>query len=474
MLLSTSCSDFLEQEPGSQTSTEELFSTYDGFLEALNGAYYMLEDLHAGERNTVYADVVGGNLTFSPGLSGSSEYLIESPLNIENVYTFDDDADESDLELLYDACYDVINSVNSILEYIDSFEDITEDERNQIKAESLSIRALTHFILVRIYGQNYTYTDDASHLGVIYNTSTLEIGVDYPSRETVAVCYQNIINDFEEALTLFTGENSMQGDDYSYFSEYSVKALLSRVALYANEWQTAIDYASEVILNSGIELMSQEEYAAQWELSSTPNSETIFEFAIPVSDDGYGSTISAFFGYTDEEDYEDYVASDDLLSLYDDGDIRVDSMYIEAYLPTISGNDTLDLPYYFTKKFQDNPGSPLIRMSEIYLNRAEAYAQLNELENAVTDLNTIRDRAGAITAEVTDDVLEEIFLERRRELCFEGHLLFDLARFHYDIEREAGCVANTCDLNYPSNHYVLPIPEDNVELNSNLVQNEGY
>ncbi|MCG8578419.1 MAG: RagB/SusD family nutrient uptake outer membrane protein, partial [Bacteroidales bacterium] len=131
-------------------------------------------------------------------------------------------------------------------------------------------------------------------------------------------------------------------------------------------------------------------------------------------------------------------------------------------------------PYYFTRKFQDNPGYPVIRMSEIYLIRAEAAARLGLNEEALSDLRTIQARAGATLSTEADDILEALFIERRKELCFEGHLLFDIARFQKNVVREEGCAAKLCNLSYPSNFYILPIPERNVELNSNLTQNEGY
>jgi hypothetical protein len=106
--------------------------------------------------------------------------------------------------------------------------------------------------------------------------------------------------------------------------------------------------------------------------------------------------------------------------------------------------------------------------------RAEAAARLNLNEQALNDLNVIQARADATLSNETDDLLEAVFMERRKEFCFEGHLLYDITRFHKDVERNEGCVATVCNLSYPSNFFVLPIPEDNIQLNSNLEQNEGY
>ena len=68
----------------------------------------------------------------------------------------------------------------------------------------------------------------------------------------------------------------------------------------------------------------------------------------------------------------------------------------------------------------------------------------------------------------------KFLLKDVRKLCFEKHLFFDIARFHKNVERNSGCIATTCNLNYPSDYFILPIPKNNIDLNSNLKQNEGY
>ena len=145
----------------------------------------------------------------------------------------------------------------------------------------------------------------------------------------------------------------------------------------------------------------------------------------------------------------------------------------EALNTSINGVESLQ-DYFFTKKFQDQAGTTFIRLSELYLIRAEANAKLNALDIALQDLNTIRERANLDALLTQDNLLEQIFIERRRELAFEGHLLLDIARYKKNIERNEGCIATVCDLNFPSNFYILPIPESSILLNQNMQQNEGY
>lgn len=469
-----SCSSFLEQEPGSQTSITEQLSTKTGVIEALLGTYSSLEANVRGERFAVYADLQGGNLKFTPTASGSFKGRITTPINLENVYNFQDQALSSDLQSFYNESYDIINQTNLILEYVDALSDASTEEKNNIKAHALSIRAYTHFNLTLIYSQNYTYTPNANHLGVVYNTSTLSSGIKYPSRETLSSTYALIIDDLQKALENYSNNILFDGPKYSYFNTISTKALLARIYLYKNDWTNAFNTANEVILNSETTLTTKENYISEWEQTDLPISEVLLEFSLPRdSGDQVGGAMSAYFGYTTSTNYNKYVATDDLLALFDTNDIRK-NLFLEQPLSTLINENLVNINYYFTKKFQNNAAFVAIRLSEMYLIRAEASMELNNLDDAKTDLNIIRSRANASLLENTNNLEEAILNERRKELCFEGHYFFDLARKHKNVSRTNGCISITCNMEYPSNKYVLPIPQSNINLNSNLKQNESY
>lgn len=471
-----SCSDFLEQEPGTQTSINEQLQTKKGVLEALNGVYRNLKDNVSSELFVVYADVQGGNLKFSPNYSTDKNRngLITVPGNITNLYSFEDQSDDSDFSAFYTNGYKVINEANLILEFTDALTDATEAEKNQIKAEALTARAYMHFLLSEVYSQNYGYTNDASHLGIIYNTKSIKNGLQYPARETVAATYTYMINDITTALNLYSDDVLLNGPSYSYFNKTNTKALLSRVYLSKKDWKNAYATADDIIKNSGVSLVNSANYIAQWEQPDLPVSEILLEFSISKTDEGTVSgSLSAYFGYTSKTLFNNYVASQDLLSLYETADIRK-QLFLEQPLTTLVNLQPVDLNYYFTKKFQGNPGYVAFRLSEQYLIRAEAALKSDNPDQARTDINTIRSRANAALLTDNSNLEEVLFLERRKELCFEGHLFFDIARNQKNISRNDGCLSNNCSLTYPSPKFVLPIPRANINLNSNLKQNESY
>lgn len=469
-----SCSDFLEQEPGTQISITEQLKTKQGVITALNGLYTDVEANLRGERFAVYADLQGGNIKFAPSTTSGSFGQISIPTNIENVYSFEDQSDESNYVYFYSESYDIINQANLILEFTDALTDATQEEKNQIKAECLTIRAYAHFLLSEIYSQNYGYTDDASHKGVVYNTQSITKGIQYPSRETVANTYSLVIKDITTALNLYSDGLALKGPAYSYFNKTNTKALLARVYLSKKDYINAYETANDVIANSGVSLVNSTNYIAQWEQPDLPVSEILLELSIPKDAEGNVSgSLSSYFGYTSQTVFGKYVASQDLLNLYETNDIRK-QLFLEKSISTSVDLQQVNQNYYFTKKFQDNPGYVAFRLSEQYLIRAEAALKLNNTNQSKIDINTIRERANASLLTNSENLEEAIFLERRKELCFEGHLFFDIARNKKNVVRNDGCISNNCGLSYPSDKYILPIPRSNINLNPNLKQNESY
>jgi hypothetical protein len=232
--------------------------------------------------------------------------------------------------------------------------------------------------------------------------------------------------------------------------------------------------SNDVILNSEVHLTDSANYIAEWEQPDLPISEILLEFTVSKDAEGMvGGSVSAYFGYTSSTVYKMYVASQDLLNLYETTDIRK-KLFLEKPLSTLINSKLEPVNYNFTKKYQENQGYVAFRLSEQYLIRAEAALKLGNPNQTKTDINTIRARANATLLTSTENLEDAVFLERRKELCFEGHLLFDIARNKKNISRNDGCVSLNCSLTYPSPKYVLPIPRSNINLNSNLKQNESY
>ena len=70
--------------------------------------------------------------------------------------------------------------------------------------------------------------------------------------------------------------------------------------------------------------------------------------------------------------------------------------------------------------------------------------------------------------------LNDIYAERRRELCFEGHELFDLARTKRGLTRTDYDGSINKDVAFPDYKWAMPIIQAELDANENCVQNEGY
>ena len=127
---------------------------------------------------------------------------------------------------------------------------------------------------------------------------------------------------------------------------------------------------------------------------------------------------------------------------------------------------------------------PLLRLSETYLNAAEAAVKLGDNETAIKYLEPIVKRANPNnTVEGTTLTLEDVLNERRKELVAEGHRMFDVLRNGMTIVRKDipnSNIKNTkhfsknleCDWNFY--RIVLPIPKAEMDTNPNMEQNLGY
>jgi hypothetical protein len=479
-----SCSDFLDIEPRQETSITEQFSTLSGTKIALAGAYYKTEDIQS-DNFFVYPDLVGGNITFTPTQQGSNLGIISNRGQLVSSYDFNDFAISSNFASFYSNCYNVINNTNNIINFADGLPDATTAQKNQIKAEALALRAFLHFNLLQLYGQTYNFSTNANHKGIVYADRILTGGIDFPSRLSVAASYDLIVKDLQTALSLFTQTQALPGPVYSYFTPTSTKAILARVALQKNDWQLALTFANDVIATSGVSLLNASNYISDWEKPNLPVSEVLFELSAPTDSATQlvSSTVAKFYRivYTSVgtppvltvNNYSEYSASQDLIDLFASNDIRKNA-FITQSLPVKTSTGFVNRNFNFTKKHQDNAGTIVSRLSEMYLIQAEANARLNNTAGALTALNIIRNRANLPDLVVTANLLEEIFLERRRELCFESCLFFDTARFNKNVTRNFDCFSILCNLNYPNNRFVLPIPRSSIDINQNMIQNEGY
>lgn len=457
-LFATSCDDFLVKEPILDQSTEITLSTFDGLNNAVAGAYGPL----AGE--TWY----GPNFVFYTEMgSGNGKKPTEGDFDsgrMGEAYNLNYNA--SSTLGLWRYGYYVISAVNNVLDAMETVDltGIDAQDVNNLKAEALFLRALAHFDMVRLYAQPYGYQPQGPGIPVVLKTDP----AGKPARNTVAEVYAQIEADLKEAEGLMADDFKREGvTDYkAAVTKPAIQAMLSRVYLYMEEWSNAAAYATKVIDNSAFEMWTADEYADAWK-ADVGTSEVIFEV--------YGNKSNAYDAYwtspswmSSPGGYADCGTSTDLVNLYEADDVRNQWQQAEGY-------DDL----YWTIKYAgkgmatpDYSNTIVLRLSEMYLNRAEAVVN-GASGDAVADLNVIT--AARNASPYLAVTKEDVYNERRKELAWEGHLWFDLSRWGKGITR-VDYVGDPTNQNVPAHGYqfAFPIPKRELDVNENLVQNEGY
>ncbi|WP_416437534.1 RagB/SusD family nutrient uptake outer membrane protein [Phnomibacter sp. MR] len=453
MAIATSgCRKFLEQEPYNRLSVDDIFKDVEGARTTLIGCYDNLKETGHYLRNFgLYADIAGGNIKYGRA-------TVQPFLNTYN-FTNTNAVDLNDLAPFYQVAYNTIYRANNILEYINKIADATQPQRNFLMAEAYSLRALSHFDLVRVFAQPYNFTPDASHKGIVYRRQNTGANVVIGEPATVKEVYTQLVSDLDSARLLYKNGASIYagGNANSYMSYNGATALLCRVMLYMQNWSSANALATELISSNQYGLISNGSYVNSWQRAASPNMDQEAIFLLFARTDVNQSSYGENF-VPNNTNIGNWVATTDLLNLYEATDVRsTNSMYNAI---TTSG-----VTNWYTKKYNGinstSNNQKIIRISEVWLNRAEARAQADDLTGALSDLNRIRQRGNAAAPALAltnkQQVLDSIFVERRRELCFEGHLLFDIVRQKRNLIRN-DCTGANCSIIYPSPLFVVPIP----------------
>lgn len=456
LLMFTSC-DFLEVETVGRTTMPNFFSDVPGLKAGLTGSYSKMYGYYSSEFYK-YPDVAGNMVDLN--IIGSEVEMID-----QYNFTSDPEQEVGAVGYIWRKILETLANVNNVLEYAPPLIDQYPNQRSEIEmvqAQALFLRALCHFDLFRVYAQPYNYTADASHPGVPVLLMTPGPD-DLPSRATAAQLFDQVIKDLLEAEQLF-GERSMT--DAYHASKESVWALLSRVYLYKEDWTNSILYSTRVI--DRMPLAHGDDYLEMYH-NLVPGKEAILRF------NGLLKSKSLNSFYSSNEPIA--VAADSLLSLFTDSeDIR-----LQLFAP--GKNNALEITTKYRIMVEYTPDQErydpfVLRVSEIYLNRSEAYLRADEPAKAIDDLKAIIARALnknveelLINHQDDDQLMQLIKEERAKELSFEGHNFFDIVRYKDDLVRGGTTLSNVVHLPYPNDLFVLPIPQSELNANTNMEGN---
>lgn len=456
--------DWLDLEPSTSIRSEvKSLSDVGG---TLNGIYSTMQNAYAySGRLVYYGDVCGDDMQATSSTKRTANYYMFGFTKSNAPSTH------------WSYLYNIIQNCNVILASIDNISTTGDDESEQLadyKGQALALRGMALFDLTKFYGYPYTMDNGAS-LGACIVTDVVDKGY-MPQRSTVAECYTQVIKDLEAASQLI-------GDDFNKgkFNKWSLLTLLSRVYLYHGDNQKALDTAVKAIEgaeNEGYKLWSNADYATAWgnDASTTNKGEVLLEI-INLTTDSPGKES---LGYLHSPSgYKDLAVTASFYNLLakDKNDVRLSLINISS-------------GWGYVNKYQPQEGEtvadaniPLIRLSETYLNAAEAAVKMGKNDDAVKYLNPIVQRANpANSVEGETLTLDRVLTERRKELVGEGQRFFDLLRNGLKVQRldeKASKLKKTSHfaeyMEFGTEFYkvVLPIPKSEINV-SHLEQNKGY
>lgn len=451
----TSCKDYLETNPTDSVPDNQVFKTTSGAKAALAGSYYQLDFGSGGSGRQDDWGYATHQMTFD---ADGEDIIVWG-----GWYCYDYNfwghtrGDIFKADALWVFYYRLINNVNSIIAYVDDA-DGNQDDKDMIKGQALALRAFGYFNLVRLFQHTYAIASDMPGVP-IYTTPTTDQTVGQP-RGTVQQDYDLILSDLLEAEKLLANYQR-SGTEKNRIDQSVVRGLLSEVYMTMDNWTKGAEYAKLALAN--YPLTTNDEYTAGFNDLSTPswmwgmyqtkehNLSDYSPFAMWANWTRNGFTFQCFF------------LCDKFVGLFNDGDIRK-SQFDWIW-------DQINISYKFRDNDALNGSIVFMRSEEMLLNEAECLARQGKEGEAKDLLWQLQDLRGATrTTSTGNDLIEDILIERRKELYGEGYSWYDIIRNQKPLLREGNHVNYGGYKPLPANswRFVYQIPNTEIINNTNM------
>ncbi|MCR4029637.1 MULTISPECIES: RagB/SusD family nutrient uptake outer membrane protein [Flavobacterium] len=438
----TSCDSALEVDlPSNQLSSETVYASDATTEAAVNGIY---QSMVAGFFYNQVHSILGqtsDELILASGLTNTANTneLIETDGTMSSMWT----------EL-----YKTVYNANNVIEGISKSTSLTPAKSRQWVAEAKFLRAYSYFYLTNIWGSV-----------PLVLTTNINVSALLP-QSTQEVVYTQIIKDLTEASQDLPTSYANYKNERIRATKWASETLLARVNLYLGKWSDAASHATAVINETGTYNMITGLSATNSPFISN-NNEAILQ--IPYFNVNYSYEGSSVFVNANTASF--LLRNGSTLFETDDDRKTNWTRNVTGTQGSLSGV----APTKYKNRFGASPieRSTVLRLAELYLIRAEARVQSNDITGAQQDINVIRNRAllGNTTLTNSNQLLDLIALERQREFFAEnGHRWLDLKR----TGKIDATLSVLTDKIWTSTDALYPIPETAIRSNPFLKQNSGY
>jgi hypothetical protein len=453
----SSCEDKLELGPQGSIDSALAFETIDDLQFGLNGSYARFRPENDITFNSVFAD------NCKIGFDSGGQQV--------NLYNWTLDPTSGASGSIWSSNYIMINNVNRLLDGALNIvpNDVEETEiYNSILGQAYALRAHAHLNLLSYFATDY----QNETLSVIRADVALGVG-EVLDRVANSEVYDLINSDLDRATALIP--SSQVSNDLITLD--FVTGTRARLALIKGDNADAITYAQELI--DKYPLASAAEY--QLMFNDVVDTEMILKLTrVP------GDLIGGIWYFTGS-DGPFLEASNSLYNTYDVSDVRRNVVFNFTGAnggPSDPANNIHLINKYAGSASPYLNDAKAMRVSEMYLIKAEAQALSNDLVGASSTLDEVRlARTGSVNGDsypTTKDAAIAVLEERRKELAFEGHRYLDLKRLksvtNVGINRDAiDCVGGgSCLLPVNDFRFTLPIPQSEINAQPSLQQNPDY
>ena len=475
------CEDQLTTDDATKISSETILASTTGLNSVLNSTYhaFLMGDNGSGSQNDacyagltgylMHYDIAGPDIISTNNYGGSPEmtYKFLNERTMSSGYA----------DRIWVNMYKVINQANQIMDALPDANG-SEAEKTQLKGQCLAMRGIAYFHLIMNYQQTYAIAKDKR--GVILRLSS----TDDPNLgfSTVQQVYDQIVSDLTAAKSALAGFN--RAEKWQINADV-VSGMLARVYQVMGNWQGALTEANTVY-HKYSSLMSKEEWYSGFDqlmanncaelvwgvkFTNLTNISSNVEFCYWYNQDpSYGETMQSGPTYN----FINLMVDQKYVDLFDETDYRgakctktenvtdEDEQAVMFWHRTANGDNEVKEKWAYNKMktYGDGGGAvqahvydidiPLMRGSEMLLIMAEAEANLGQTSEALAHLNTLQAARQAQLTKTSDknDLLEKIYIERRKELLGEGVVgAYDLLRLQKPLVRYAATAKN------PAGHF---------------------
>ncbi|WP_165500340.1 RagB/SusD family nutrient uptake outer membrane protein [Pedobacter psychroterrae] len=382
--------------------------------------------------------------------------------------------------------YKSISRINAVIELADGLRGKEDNNAlDKIEGEARFLRAGYYYLLVNLYAVPFNKMNAATDEGVPMKL-TSKVEDKFFVRESVQTIYDQIFKDLERAKICL---QNMVSPNPLRPNLSAVNGFLSRLYLYTEQYDLCVQAADNVLSQGSYTLLNLNGFTgASFTFRASP--ETIFtQGGYSMNQIHVGDFTARFFPGL----VSGYKASSDLISKYSAGDLRRNVFFKNSQIYGQPLCQKLATPASQTNSVSDNF---LIRLPEIYLNKAEALAILGrsaEAQSALQILRASRFAPANLTAvnSTGADLVNYVRDERRRELCYEGQRWFDLRRYavnslfplNITIKHNKYTYSTTTFNTFTEGYfelrpfsedmsaYVLPVPDYAIEFNQGSLKN---